>query len=96
MKTKLLGTVLILAMCSSCETADETFAIENSDNYRDNQATKAYTTADGRKWWGHVLVIGSDIGGAFIGGGLKDPRNAINIGGKVSNATDKYLEKEGK
>jgi len=54
------------------------------------------TSADGRKWWGHVLVIGSDIGGAFIGGGLKDPGNAINIGGKVSNATDKYLEKEGK
>ena|SRR5690554_11691 len=44
MKTKLLGTVLILAMCSSCETADETFAIETPDNYRDKETTKAYTT----------------------------------------------------
>lgn len=44
MKTKLLGTALILAMCSSCEMTDETFATETSDNYRDNQATKACTT----------------------------------------------------
>jgi len=39
-----LGTAVILALYSSCETADEAFATETPDNYRDKETTKAYTT----------------------------------------------------
>lgn len=48
MKRFFLYAVAIAALCSSCETEDETFATETPDNYRDNQ-TNALHQAKGVK-----------------------------------------------
>jgi len=62
----------------------------------DRAETNQTVTSDGRRWWGHVIVIGSDIAGGIIGGGKENPGQAATTGSSFSNAADTYLEKQGK
>lgn len=61
-----------------------------------DKAEAKQITANGRKWWGHVIVIGADVVGGLIGGGKENPSQAVSTGASLSNGADEYLDNQGK